>query len=443
MDPADRDVDEVARVRVEPLPAVVDLDRPEEHVERLRKRPVEVRRRAARLRDHLPAIQPEQPARLGAGREIAAFRAVRVDDFGLAVVGAERRGHLAAVAVVARLGIAHRADASFACSSLADPRSASATIRTPSDDLAFGHRAVSEVESASPGIRRAVAREPVQADTRLAGAPQDRGLVDARRQPGEDVQPRRRADRPDLRQVLPQRPQEDVAATAVDRPHPAEMEVELAALEEVGEGELLEAGRAPIEVLLRHRDRLDEPRRDDHPAESQARGERLARGSGVDDIVRGKPVERPDRLAVVAVLGVVVVLEDQRVAILRPGDERRPPLRRQDRAGRELVSRRDDDGVGVGAGEHRDVQALVVDADRGDLEPVVAGRRRRLGESRVLGGDAPSAGLAHDLDDEPLGLGEAVADHDRVGVGDRAPDPVQVAREGDPELQGAARVEVA
>ena len=49
-----------------------------------------------------------------------------------------------------------------------------------------------------------------------------------------------------------------------------------------------------------------------------------------------------DRPAVVAELAVVVVLEHERAAALRPREEREPPRERQHAAGRELVRRRDE-----------------------------------------------------------------------------------------------------
>ena len=46
-----------------------------------------------------------------------------------------------------------------------------------------------------------------------------------------------------------------------------------------------------------------------HPAEPQRRRERLRRRAEIDDPVRREPLQRADRRAVVAVLGVVVVLD--------------------------------------------------------------------------------------------------------------------------------------
>ena len=63
------------------------------------------------------------------------------------------------------------------------------------------------------------------------------------------------------------------------------------------------------------------------PAESQARGEDLARRARVHDAVRAEALDRADRLAVVAELGVVVVLDDHGAAPRRPVGEARAAVR--------------------------------------------------------------------------------------------------------------------
>ena len=169
----------------------------------------------------------------------------------------------------------------------------------------------------------------------------------------------------------------------------------------------------------------------------------LLAGSGVDDLVGCQALDRPDGLAVVAVLGVVVVLEDQPVPALRPGHERGTPLRGQDGPGREVVGGREDDGVGIGPGEGLDDDPLVIDRDRNDLEPRCAGRPDGVALARVLHRDPTAAHGPDDLRDQPKRLGEAVADDDPFGVGGRAADPVQVRRERLAQLPGSPVVEVA
>ena len=72
-------------------------------------------------------------------------------------------------------------------------------------------------------------------------------------------------------------------------------------------------------------------RRQHEPAEPQRGRERLAHRAGVDDAVGVEALQRADGGAVVAVLGVVVVLDDDRVAGAQPGDAARCGARRRAR----------------------------------------------------------------------------------------------------------------
>jgi hypothetical protein len=97
--------------------------------------------------------------------------------------------------------------------------------------------------------------------------------------------------------------------------------VELAAGDEIGERQLVDGRRALVDGLLRGRQARRQIPRRDQPAQPEPRREDLARRAGVDDTVRAEPLERSDRLAVVAVLGVVVILDDEGVVVVGPGQE--------------------------------------------------------------------------------------------------------------------------
>ena len=71
------------------------------------------------------------------------------------------------------------------------------------------------------------------------------------------------------------------------------------------------------------------------PSDADDRTQRLAHAPAVDDTVGPQALQRADRGAVVAELGVVVVLDDQRVVRSRPLPERDAPLRREHGAERE------------------------------------------------------------------------------------------------------------
>ncbi len=121
----------------------------------------------------------------------------------------------------------------------------------------------------------------------------------------------------------------------------------------------------------------------DEPAEPQRRRQRLGDRADVDHEVRPQALERADRRAVVAVLGVVVVLDDQRVPLLGPAQQRGPPLGAEHDARRELVRGRDEHGAGV-VRERVDHDALRVDRHRHGLEPAARQQGADLRVPRVL-----------------------------------------------------------
>ena len=148
-----------------------------------------------------------------------------------------------------------------------------------------------------------------------------------------------------LGEVCGERGVEGVAAAAVGGAHAAEVPVELAAVEKVGERELLETGGALVGEHLRLGDRVDEHVGEDEPAETKGRGEGLAQRAGVDDSIGVEALERADRVSVVAVFGVVVVFDRVGVVGVQPVEESDPAIRGEDDPGRVLMGGCDDDGA--------------------------------------------------------------------------------------------------
>ena len=94
----------------------------------------------------------------------------------------------------------------------------------------------------------------------------------------------------------------------------------------LGQRELLEHRGAAVGERLLVRQRAGQPRRREHPPEPQRRREPLRDRADLHDPLGRDALERADRVAVVAELGVVVVLDDQRVLVLGPLEQRRAPL---------------------------------------------------------------------------------------------------------------------
>ncbi len=218
--------------------------------------------------------------------------------------------------------------------------------------------------------------------------------------------------------------------------------VELAALEDVGERELVERGRAHVGGLLALDQAPGQRRRRQQPAQAQPGRQHLARRARVHDDVAAQPLDRADRLAVVAELRVVVVLDDQRARPRRPVREGRPAIGRQHPARRVLVGGRDDDAVDVEALQEIDPQAVLVDGDAHRVEAGRGERRPVLGVGRVLDRDHARATRPHRPRGEREALREAAADDDVHRVGGGPAGPVEVRGEGDPQLRDPVAAEI-
>ena len=181
----------------------------------------------------------------------------------------------------------------------------------------------------------------------------------------------------------------------------------------------------------------------DEPAQPQAGCQALAGRPGVDDVLRAERLHGADRLAVVAELAVVVVLDDQPAGPRGPFDRLASPAGGERHAERELVRRGEQhrrprpepaayqSPSGSAGLVHRHVSAQPV-WPRCRAGP--AGRTPRW-----PGRGAPAA---QRLADQPEALGEARADHDPVGVHAHAAGPGQVAGQGLAQFGAAAGVGV-
>ena len=134
------------------------------------------------------------------------------------------------------------------------------------------------------------------------------------------MQARRDPARMDARRAGAEQVEERVAPAPVALAHPADVAVHRAGADELGQRDLLEHLRV-AEHALGLDDGVDEARREHQPSEPQAGRESLARGAGVDDVLRPEALQRAGRLPVVAELAVVVVLDDD-------GRRGRAPTRR-------------------------------------------------------------------------------------------------------------------
>ena len=148
--------------------------------------------------------------------------------------------------------------------------------------------------------------------------------------------------------------------------------------DELRQRELVDRAAVAVGERLGGDDVVDQIGGEDEPAQPDTGRERLARGPGIHHPLRGERLQRAQRVAVVAELAVVVVLDDQPTGRLRPLDRDPSTPGDQRRADRELVGRREQRDVG--RCELLDGGAVVVDVDR--RKPETA-RARRAGGGRL------------------------------------------------------------
>src|ERR1700694_1270198 len=95
--------------------------------------------------------------------------------------------------------------------------------------------------------------------------------------------------------------------------------------EQLRADELLERRAAEVVERLRLADGTDQRGGQRQPAEGHSRSERLGDGAKIDYAIGRETLQRAERRAVVAELGVVVVLDDE-TSLACPAHDRAAPL---------------------------------------------------------------------------------------------------------------------
>ena len=262
------------------------------------------------------------------------------------------------------------------------------------------------------------------------------------RQFEQHTQPGRDPDRRHRGRPRGEHRDEPVAPHPIAGAHAANVALERARTQKLGEGDLI--GGRDVDVLrgAQRDDGLEQRRRQQHPAEAQARRERLARRAGVGDVLGVEGLERADGLPVVAQFGVVVVLDQEALSSAGPGDRRRAPLRVQDVAERELVRGREHDRAGVCLAEEVGPRAALVDGEWDDAQARGGGDVAVQRQAGILHRDAPAALRIQDPREQREPVAEARTDDDELRVGDRAARAGEVGGERLSQLGAPAGVAV-
>lgn len=121
--------------------------------------------------------------------------------------------------------------------------------------------------------------------------------------------------------------------------HQAQVTLVGAGREQVGEDELRERGAGDVARVPSGDQVGTQASGGDQPAETQPGRQRFGRAAGVRDVIRGGGLLRRNRWLVIAMLGVLVVLDDQAVAFVRPRQQLAAPRRRKHDTHGELVRR--------------------------------------------------------------------------------------------------------
>ena len=206
------------------------------------------------------------------------------------------------------------------------------------------------------------------------------------------------------------------------------------------ERDLVHHRASGVGQALRQPGRADELWGHHHPPDAQSGRQCLARRADIDHPIRCDALQGTDRCPVIAVFGVVVVLDDQ-VTGARPLHERGAPGGGEHHAGRRLV---------CGGGQHRrraavrqrgDVDAVVVDRNGQWLDTVVPQHHSMQPESGVLHGQRQLTALEHAPEQRDR-LRRSRTEHDVLRVGLYAAGASQVVRDGGARGGQSLRVDV-
>jgi hypothetical protein len=250
----------------------------------------------------------------------------------------------------------------------------------------LGRRAVAHDQGGPAGPPgRGIRAERLERET-VGGSPGHHvGLTLPGRQFEQRVQAGGDAGDPHARRVPAQRGGQPVPPPAVGEPGPAHVPVVGAGRDELGQGQLVEGTALPVGQPLGRHDVVGQVTGQHQPAEAQSRGQALAGRAGVDDVIGGEALHGPDRLAVVAELAVVVVLDDHSPGVAGPLHHPGPPLRSERHPERKLVRR---------GQQHRARGADLVDHGTAAVD-----RKHRQPQAGA-GGHGPVTGLPVGLDRE-------------------------------------------
>ena len=166
---------------------------------------------------------------------------------------------------------------------------------------------------------------------------------------------------------------ENCSALAILRTHAAQVSREMPFVDELREHRLSEIRLGHIDRLAHGEKAIEQVGRDHHVADAHRGKEHLAERPDIDHARVGiEPLEGRDGTALVAILAVVIVLDDPGTRTLRPLEEFQTSPQTHGPAQRKLMRWRDERHAGAPTQTHarRHIDALAIDRDRHDLSAV-------------------------------------------------------------------------
>jgi hypothetical protein len=245
-----------------------------------------------------------------------------------------------------------------------------------------------------------------------------------------------------VRQVLVKRGDQRVTTTTIYVASASQVAVERSCVDELRQGQLFGRCRAVVCLQLRARDIRHEVRGDDEPAETKGWRQYFAGGTDIYHAIGGQTLQGANRLAVVSILRVVVVFDDDGTLPRRPLEQRSATFGSEDRTRGVLMRRRDEHAPGIEPTKTIDTDAAIVDGNARGFQPARLDIGALIGVSRILDRDSAHPTLTKHTAQQPDALRRPVAEHHSVLSGDGRTGAVQVGRERPPGHRTAARIRI-
>lgn len=232
-----------------------------------------------------------------------------------------------------------------------------------------------------------------------------------------------------------------VAAGTVASADEAQVAFEGAAFHQAGQYELREGGVTEVGEAFGVDEVLAVGGGGEEPADAQGGCEEFGNTADVADVLGGHGAQGGYGGVVIAVFGVVVVLDDES-AFAGPVHQGAAPLAAEDHSGGELVGGGEQYGGDAGGAERLDADAVGVDGHGRGFQVPVAQVLAGAEGAGVLDGELVDAVGVEHFGEEAEGLGGAGDDQDVVGVGGDAAVEAEPAGYGAAQCGGAAGVAV-